>query len=105
MGLVSQKIDNLVPDEEQAERIKARLEAIAATYDKAPNLIPPIENRPTQVVPAINMFDLCAAMCAAAFCMGKDPNRVKPSTIATNARAVAKNLFNEDGTPIKNGFK
>lgn len=101
LGLVNEKIDNLVLDEEQAERIKERLATIAEEFEQSPPPLVPISDDKFEEPELINMFNLCASLCAAAFCVGSNPNSVKPKEIATNARAVASNLFTEDGKPVK----
>lgn len=87
---MEKKIAETAKDPEQAARVSTMFDMMRRT---------PMPFEGGQ--PQVNMFDMCAAMCAAAFCVGKDPNCVLPRAIATNARAVASNLFNKDGTPIK----
>lgn len=50
---------------------------------------------------AVNMHSLTIALCAAAFCVGKQPMEVPIGKIRTNAISIANNLFHEDGTFIE----
>ena len=86
--IVMEEIEKQAGDPEQADRMKSLFEGMAQ--------IPLPSMNPT----AVNMYEMTIALCAASFCIGKDPMSVNAGQIRSTALMLAKNLFHEDGTFI-----
>ena len=85
---INREVAKQADSDEQAQRIKD-------LFARMPPLPPSLD------APTINMHSLTIALCAAAFCVGKQPMEVPIGKVRTNSVSIANNLFHPDGTFIE----
>ena len=88
-----------------AELVKKQIEAQAKSPEQKERLIALLETMPEELTPpstvSVNMFELTAALCAAAQCIGSDA--VNMSKIYTSSVKIAEAFFTREGTFIERG--